>query len=1190
MNAGRATRRLRPLVAATALLAGLGATTCQSGSGLLRAKIIEHRSELVGGPVAMADVGDFLIENDVMRAAILRSVDSPAPGVFGGSLIDLDVRRPRTDYGGGLGSDRFAETFPLANLLVPEPELGEVRVLADGSDGQEAIIRVEGEGNYLFEALGVLRSKQALLDLLFPNVRTHMHFSTDYVLRPGARHLLLRTELALDEDPPPSCGGTAGCPACPHGFAEDSTGCPVCECSDSVELTPYTAPASVFGAILGDDPTDPAATHRAGIMAGDFVFFGNQNDVFAPGPGFDEDAAVQGAAHSGRNTFQSPLVFDFVAAAGGDVSYGYFGPTPAGAPQTLVNVPLFASAATAFLTAGSSCLFDASDDATCDRNRTFHYERYLVVGEGDVASVTEEIYRIRGTPTGTVHGHVLRTETGEASTNAHLYVFVDPAPGTAWTSIDALVRANIEARGDVGMVNAIDADRGLDTVEDGDFSTTLPPGDYVLFAHDADKIVLSQPYAVHMAAGDDVVVVPQVSTPATVRYRIIDDLGESMPGKLAFTSLDASGTPLAGDGTRRPYLGQGRLGNGRRAVALSASGEGELPMEPGRYRITVSRGIEYGLYEIEDVTLESGRLFELEAFLPHEVDTGGWMSTDMHLHSTPSFDSGMPIERRVISAATEGVELAVATDHDVATDYGPVIAELMLEPRLAQAIGSEVTTLEQGHFIGFPVKYDALTVPTHGSHDWTCQGGGAIMSGIRATGDGIDPFVINCHPRDGFFGYIDQLGVDSYTMQRTPSLLEEQNPVFRTASCDMDGMEIISAKRYDLVRTPSVAEVVDYNRCLARVDAAADEADLSVACPEVESGPLAPCGPDELFVRCRDRNRSRLATLFTRRILERTPAEQHADWVWPLGAKETQSYCDLAALGEAPVPDATKDFPCAYRSGQVDDYFRYLEHGLVVTQVGSSDGHDAVKEPGYPRTYFESATDDPRSLDVADVVSSLKAGRAFATYGPFVRASIAGKTFGEVAQAAPGSEVSLSLDVLSASWFGVDRVEIYLNGEIVRLLLPQTPTSAIEDVYGQIHFAVPPRDSWVVVIAMGLADDKLMSPVSLEIPFGEVQLSKVASEAFARVPVISELFSASPSTPDWTPIIPYAVTNPIFIDTDGNGAYDAPLPPPDFCSRPCNPAAVLDDCPAGQTCLEQGVCGLPISGRCIRRAAPPFHE
>src|SRR5262249_39531318 len=149
-------------------------------------------------------------------------------------------------------------------------------------------------------------------------------------------------------------------------------------------------------------------------------------------------------------------------------------------------------------------------------------------------------------------------------------------------------------------------------------------------------------------------------------------------------------------------------------------------------------------------------------------------------------------------------------------------------------------TIEQGHFIAFPMKYDATIVPTHGSYDPSCQGGIDILDGLRKTGDGMVPLTIVAHPRDGFFGYMDQLNVDPFTLNRSKTLLEGQNPVFRTASCDFDAMEIINGKRFDLVRTATVEEVVDFNRCRARIDAAKDAAMLDGICPEYAKGMLAP--------------------------------------------------------------------------------------------------------------------------------------------------------------------------------------------------------------------------------------------------------------------------------------------------------------------------------------------------------------
>jgi hypothetical protein len=1165
---------------------------CNEGDDLLRAKRIEARFELVGGPVAMADVGDYLLENDQIRVAILGAKDSPGPGVFGGSVVDIDRRRPRIGFEGGQGRDRFAETFPLANLLVPDPTAADVRVLRDGSDGEEASIRVEGEGQFLFEALGILRVLEDVPAELnpFPGVIDRVRFRTDYILRPGDRHITIETTLLAAEPKGPTCPALACDDTCEHG-RQVVDGCPVCTCSERVTLANVTAPVSVFGTMLGD-PLEGGAppVRRAGVVAGDFVFFGNQNDVFAPGPGFDEEAAVQDATNEGRNSFQVPLTFDFVAAAGGDISYGYFTAGAPGGAAPVVNVPLFASAATSFLSAQQSCLVDAADDEACDHQRAFFYRRYLAVGDGDIASVTDEMYRVRGVVTGRVRGHVYWAETGEPAANAQVLVMADPDPGRAWVSASELAEANRRARGDTGVMSAIDADLGLDLVEDGDFSGPLPAGDYVLFARDEDGTTTSDPIPLRVESGAEVVVNAFLEAPATVEYRVTDGAGLAMPAKLSFVSLSKAGAPLERDGLRKPYFGEGRLGDGVRAIATTASGEGTIQLEPGRYRVIVSRGMEYGLYE-EDFEIYSGDVRRVDAALVREIDTTGYLSADMHLHSRPSFDSGMPIDRRVVAAAAEGVELAVSTDHDVATDYRPVLTDLRLSPFVATAIGAEITTLEQGHFVGFPLAYDELTVPMHGAHDWTCEPGGEILDAIRASGDGgRRAFTIVAHPRDGFFGYVDQVGVDTYTMNRELSLLEANNPVFRTASCDFDAMELINGKRFDLMRTPTVAEVADWNRCLGRIDAATTVAELDGACPEVAPGLLAPCTASDRFAACKSRNRTRLAWEMMKRVIARTPEEQGRNWHFAGTTEDSRALCDLSTLGEAPVPAEAADEPCTFRAGQIDDVFRYLEHGMVRTQIASSDSHDGSIEPGSPRTYFRSATDSPAALSIDDAIASLRGGHALATYGPFVRASIGDASFGDVASARPGDEIHLDLEVSTASWFGVDRVEIYMNGELVRVETPDEPPSAIVDLRGAVRLTVPDRDSWVMIVAMGLRDDRLMTPVALSVPYGDIQLSKVASDAFGKTPFISTFFSVPPTVPDWAPVMPYAVTNPIFIDTGKDGRYDAPLATPDFCSRTCQPGEE-GQCPAGQECLiEERLCGVPVVGKCDHRRVAPGHK
>jgi hypothetical protein len=1197
-------KRILPL--AIVLAVGPGVWSCNDHAGLLLAKQVENRGELVGGPVAMADVGDFLLQNDLIKVNILGPKDSPGPGVFGGSIVDIDIRRDRLGYENAQGHDRFAELFPVTNLLVPFPNFtkdangnitaSDVKVLNDGKDGKEASIRVEGKGAFLFEALAILHDQEALLKALFPDIKTAFRFRTDYILRPGERHITMRSTVWLDYPQDSGCPDLSTCPVCDAGYAMDaSTGCLSCTCNDPLPLEPYTQSESVFGQIFGDlaNQTTPP-TYRAGVVAGDFVFFGNQNDVFAPGIGFDADKALHDAAYAGRNTFQEPLSFDFVTAAGGDVSYGYFTVPPAGGKPTRVNVPIFSGAATAFLAAGKSCLFDASDDDTCDNKRAWTYERYLAVGDGDVASVVDEVWKTRGTKTGTLQGVVQWATTGEPSPKAHVYVFQDPAPGRQWRSVDELADASLRATGGYGIVDAVDADVGLDLVLDGDFHATLPPGDYVVVARTEDGMGYSQPQSVHLEADKTVNVVPQVVTPGTVEYRMVDDEGNQMPVKVALVSIDDKGNVLEGDGHRRVYLGDSRLGNGIRAIDHATDGTGSIRVEPGKYRLRASRGPEYGIFE-QDIVVESGRVQRVDGIVKHEVDTTGWMSTDMHLHSTPSFDSGMPLPKRLSTVVDEHVEFAVPTDHDVETDYEPTIRAMLLDPYVATCVSAETTTIEQGHFIGFPLKYDATIVPTHGSHDPTCESGGEIVAGLKKSGadPSYDPFVILAHPRDGFFGYMYQLGVDPFTMKRKVGSLEAKNPVFKTATCDFDGMELINGKRFDLVRTPTIAETIDWNRCRARVDAAKTPDELKGVCPEFPadaSGMLAPCVEGERFVDCQGRNRTALAWQAMKRILKRTPEEQEAHLDFSMTMVDGQQLCTYPKSPKDPVPAEDADLPCTFYAGHVDDYFRYLEHGMLKTHVASSDGHDGIHEPGYPRTYFQSATDSPASLTTKDVVESLKGQHAVTTYGPFITASIGGKTFGEVAKADPGGKVKLDLTVQTASWFGVDRIEIYENGHLVKLPEVKSKPEDIIDFKGTIDLDVPAdRDSWVVIIAMGIEDQNLMRKVSLDIPYGEIQISKVTADAFSLIPVVNGLFTPVPTVPDWFPIPAYAVSNPIYIDIKGDGKYDAPLPYPEFCSQPCDPSGSAS-CNGDQICLmDDAQCGYPVLGanKCEHRIAWP---
>lgn len=1180
-----------------ALLVGSTAG-CSEEEPILRAYRAESPDQLIGGDVAMAKVGDFILENDRIRVAILGSSQaSNGPGIFGGTLVDADLQRPEARYRNGNGDDQFAEMFPFANLLMARPEDTDFEIVDDGSNGR-AVLRVSGEGAMYLEALSILQLE--LLAAVFPNLKVQLDLSTDYIIEPGKAYVKL-VSTATRTDPVPATNQIA-CPfafecdlECDKGYVYGADGCPACECApeDVYPLDNFTESTAVFGVTFGDEDN---AGRVAGLVAGDFLFFGGQNDLFAPGIGYDEDKAVFDALFQDQDTFTFPLPFDFMAASGGDVSYAFFTANPPGEPDPKVLVPIITSSATAFVTAGVNCSTDEADDEECDKKIRWSWERYFAIGKGDVASVRDIVHEVRGTPVGRLEGVVLTDQiTPEA--NAHVFVFADPDPGRVFVDVHALAEANIRSEeiGTAGVLNAIHADVGNDPVEDGDFSATMPEGDYIVVATNEAHTATSPLYRVSVKVGETTVVNPIVPAPASVRYRVTDAYGNASPAKLSFIPILEDGTLAKRDGLRRVYLGEGRLGDGLRHLALTATGDGEVDIEPGRYRLIISRGPEFSISQ-HDIEVASGKQAVIHATLRREIDTSGWIAGDFHLHAEPSFDSGMKLTRRVTSAVTEGLELAVSTDHDIVTDYKPTVNELNLQNLLQTAIGVELSTLELGHFTAFPLAYDALVIPDHRAPEWACADGPDIMAILdEHFEEGKQGVKMIAHPRDGFIGYIDQIGVNVYDQTRELGQLSTSNVLFREATCEFDAMEVFNSKRFDLIRTPTNREVILYNLCYEALGAAETQADLDAACPELVTlnggKPLAECPEDERIYECRQRHRRRAAYLMAAEILTRTKEEQELFWTHEFNEGMDDRACDPARHAEGIDPEIA-DKPCGiHHPGTYDDWLKWLDAGLNVTLTAASDSHGLVREPGMPRTLVESDAAVPPQIDPEQIAIGIRDGRALPTYGPFINASVAGATPGETASIS-GETFELSLRVQTASWFGVDQIEVYVGGLLAEVIEVTHGPEPIVDYEGTITLPTPAEDSFVGVIAVGTSEENLLSPVYLEVAFGELQLPRVASLAFATLPKLPpDFIDNPPPVPDFFPIFPMAATNAILLDVDGDGEWSRPGMGPAFCPRACLPPAEGEDppedlCPDGQRCLEEElVCGIEILGEC--KTGPP---
>jgi len=133
-------------------------------------------AQLVGGPFARGEVGDFVLENDVARFVVRGSAEPAWWGPFGGNLIDADVRRPP----GEEGHDVLGELIPIFGLIRAFRPSG-FEVVDDGTGGS-AVLRVTGTD------AGI-----PMLDSAVPIKPLHLAVTIDYRLSPGQPWLEIRT-------------------------------------------------------------------------------------------------------------------------------------------------------------------------------------------------------------------------------------------------------------------------------------------------------------------------------------------------------------------------------------------------------------------------------------------------------------------------------------------------------------------------------------------------------------------------------------------------------------------------------------------------------------------------------------------------------------------------------------------------------------------------------------------------------------------------------------------------------------------------------------------------------------------------------------------------------------------------------------------------------------------------------------
>jgi hypothetical protein len=227
------------------------------------------------------------------------------------------------------------------------------------------------------------------------------------------------------------------------------------------------------------------------------------------------------------------------------------------------------------------------------------------------------------------------------------------------------------------------------------------------------------------------------------------------------------------------------------------------------------------------------------------------------------------------------------------------------------------------------------------------------------------------------------------------------------------------------------------------------------------------------------------------------------------------------------------------------DWHSLLRQGLLRTGTANSDTHGPDQPAGYPRNYVYLDADQPE-WDEGRWNAAIRQGRTFGTNGPLIAVFTAnGARMGDLV-AAPGGIAIVELGVAAAPWVPVEEVRLLANGEVVR------------------RYAAADLAADAVVRVRDRAELALEKDVFLTLEAGVPLDVDPQSWATERGGVYAATIAPG--------FVPTAFANPIFIDVDGDGDFDAPgLPPPPR------------DWKILRTGLSVGVAGLLLATWWLRR-------
>lgn len=197
---------------------------------------------------------------------------------------------------------------------------------------------------------------------------------------------------------------------------------------------------------------------------------------------------------------------------------------------------------------------------------------------------------------------------------------------------------------------------------------------------------------------------------------------------------------------------------------------------------------------------------------------------------------------------------------------------------------------------------------------------------------------------------------------------------------------------------------------------------------------------------------------------------------------------------------------------RIVNWLQLLNQGYWIPGVVNTDAHYNFHGSGWLRNYIKSKTDDPAQIETLDIVHAAERGNVIMTNGPFLevytptggRGTDSRFTAGDTVSAVDG-KVDLQVRVQCPNWFDIDRVQVLVNGSPdprLNFTRAANPSSFADGVvkFDQTISVELSSDAHLIVVAIG--------------------------ENFKLGPVMGPRRGQAP---------PAAMSNPIFVDVDGNG-------------------------------------------------------